>query len=103
MPYTPQFRPSYLYVGESAEQSGMIINIGAMLATLRKLLAVKMTIAEWIGTAILAAIPYLVIGMLWTLTHIDYLHGLGRVDQVASLVVSVISWPVLLFSDVCVA
>ncbi|MDT5006155.1 MAG: hypothetical protein QOJ24_3331 [Mycobacterium sp.] len=81
----------------------MIINIGAMLATLRKLLAVKMTIAEWIGTAILAAIPYLVIGMLWTLTHIDHLNELGRVDQVASLVVSVISWPVLLFSDVCVA
>ena len=81
----------------------MIINIGTMLATLRKVLAVKMTIAEWIGTAILAAIPYLVIGMLWTLTHIDHLNGLGRVDQVASLVVSVISWPVLLFSDVCVA
>jgi hypothetical protein len=81
----------------------MIINIGVMLATLRQLLAVKMTIAEWIGTAILAAIPYLVIGMLWTLTHIDHLNGLGRVDQVASLVVSVISWPVLLFSDVCVA
>jgi len=41
--------------------------------------------------------------MLWTLTHIDHLNGLGRGDQVASLVVSVISWPVLLFSDVCVA
>ena len=81
----------------------MIINIGAMLAALRKLLGVEMTLAEWIGTAILATIPYLVIGMLWTLTHIDHLNGLGRVDQVASLVVSVISWPVLLFSDVCVA
>jgi hypothetical protein len=74
-----------------------------MLATLRKLLGVEMTLAEWIGTAILAAIPYLVIGMLWTLTHIDHLNGLGRGEQVASLVVSVISWPVLLFSDVCVA
>ncbi len=81
----------------------MIINIVAVLTTLRKLLGVEMTLAEWIGTAVLAAIPYLVIGMLWTLTHIDHLNGLGRVDQVASLVVSVISWPVLLFSDVCVA
>ncbi len=81
----------------------MIINIVAMLTALRKLLGVEMTLAEWIGTAVLAAIPYLVIGMLWTLTHIDHLNGLGRVDQVASLVVSVISWPVLLFSDVCVA
>jgi len=74
-----------------------------VLTALRKLLGVEMTLAEWIGTAVLAAIPYLVIGMLWTLTHIDHLNGLGRVDQVASLVVSVISWPVLLFSDVCVA
>ncbi len=74
-----------------------------MLTALRKLLGVEMTLAEWIGTAVLAAIPYLVIGMIWTLTHIDHLNGLGRVDQVASLVVSVISWPVLLFSDVCVA
>jgi hypothetical protein len=81
----------------------MIINIAAVLDMLRKFLGVEMTIAEWIGTAILAAIPYLVIGMIWTLTHIDHLNGLGRVDQVASLVVSVISWPVLLFSDVCVA
>jgi hypothetical protein len=81
----------------------MIINIAAVLDMLRKFLGVEMTIAEWIGTAILAAIPYLVIGMLWTLTHIDHLNGLGRVDQMASLVVSVISWPVLLFSDVCVA
>jgi hypothetical protein len=81
----------------------MIINIAAVLDMLRKFLGVEMTLAEWIGTAILAAIPYLVIGMLWTLTHIDHLNGLGRVDQVASLVVSVISWPVLLFSDVCVA
>jgi len=81
----------------------MIINIVAVLTALRKLLGVEMTLAEWIGTAVLAAIPYLVIGMLWTLAHIDHLNGLGRVDQVASLVVSVISWPVLLFSDVCVA
>ena len=38
-------------------QSGMIINIGAVLATLRKFFAFEMTIAEWIGTAILAASP----------------------------------------------
>jgi hypothetical protein len=102
-PCTPQIRPSCRYVTETAVHGGMIINIGAVLATLRKLLGVEMTIAEWIGTAALTAIPYLVIGMLWTLTHIDHLNGLGRVNQVASLVVSVISWPVLLFTDVCVA
>jgi hypothetical protein len=81
----------------------MIINIGAVLATLRKLLAVEMTIAEWIGTAVLAAIPYLMIGMIWAVTHTDQLGGPGRIDRAVTLAGSVVSWPVLLFSDVCLA
>ena len=28
-----------------------------------------MTIAEWIGTAVLLAVPYLLVGVLWTLTY----------------------------------
>ena len=28
-----------------------------------------MTIAEWIGTAVMLAVPYLVVGVLWSLTH----------------------------------
>ena len=56
----------------------MIINIGAVLATLRKFLGFEMTIAEWIGTAILAAIPYLVIGVIWSVTHTDHLVGTDR-------------------------
>lgn len=47
----------------------MITNIGAVLDTLREFLGFQMTIAEWIGTAILAAIPYLVIGVIWSSTH----------------------------------
>jgi hypothetical protein len=62
-----------------------------------------MTIAEWIGTAILAAVPYLVIGVIWAVTHADHLDGLGHTGRAASLVGSVVSWPVLLFSDVCMA
>jgi hypothetical protein len=81
----------------------MIINIVAVLATLRKLLAVEMTIAEWIGTAILAAVPYLVIGVIWAVTHADPLDGFGLTGRAVSLVGSVVSWPVLLFSDVCMA
>jgi hypothetical protein len=80
----------------------MIINIGAVLATLRKFLGFEMTIAEWIGTAILAAVPYLVIGMIWSATHTDRVSGLTGVDRVASVLGSIVSWPVLLFSDVCV-
>lgn len=81
----------------------MIINIGAVLATLRKFLGFEMTIAEWIGTAILAAIPYLVIGVIWSATHTGHLDGLSGIDRTVSLLGSIVSWPVLLFSDVCMA
>lgn len=81
----------------------MIINIGAVLATLRKFLGFEMTVAEWIGTAILAAIPYLVIGVIWSATHTDHLVGTTGIDRTVSLLGSIVSWPVLLFSDVCMA
>ena len=81
----------------------MTINIGAVLATLRKFLVFEMTIAEWIGTAILAAIPYLVIGVIWSATHTGHLDGLSGIDRTVSLLGSIVSWPVLLFSDVCMA
>lgn len=72
-----------------------------MLATLRKFFAFEMTIAEWIGTAILAAIPYLVIGVIWSLTHTSNLEGMSGIDRAVSFLGSIVSWPVLLFSDVC--
>ena len=81
----------------------MIINIGAVLATLRKFLGFEMTVAEWIGTAILAAIPYLVIGVIWSATHTDHLVAMTGIDRTVSLLGSIVSWPVLLFSDVCMA
>jgi hypothetical protein len=74
-----------------------------VLATLRKFLGFEMTIAEWIGTAILAAIPYLVIGVIWSATHTQQLSGLTGVDRAPALLGSIVSWPVLLFSDVCMA
>jgi apolipoprotein N-acyltransferase len=74
-----------------------------VLTTVRNLLKFEMTIAEWIGTAILGAIPYLVIGMVWSTTHTDQLAGLTGMDRAASFLGSIVSWPVLLFSDVCMA
>ena len=79
----------------------MIINIDAVLATVRKILGFEMTIAEWLGTAILAAIPYLVIGLIWSLTHTQQLSGLTGIDRTVSFLGAIVSWPVLLFSDVC--
>lgn len=81
----------------------MVINIGAVLDALRKFFGFEMTIAEWIGTALLAAIPYLVIGVTWATTHAGHLGGLTGFDRAVSFLGSIVSWPVLLFSDVCMA
>ena len=42
-------------------------------------------LSEWVGTAILAAIPYLVIGVIWSLTHTDHLHGMTGIDRTVSI------------------
>ena len=81
----------------------MLINIGAVLDTVRRLLGFEMTIAEWIGTATLAAIPYLVIGVVWSATHTGHLGGLTGIDRAVSVLAAIVGWPALLFSDVCVA
>ena len=49
-----------------------------MLGTLRRVLSFEMTIAEWIGTAVMLAVPYLVVGALWSLRTrgSPYTHGL---------------------------
>jgi len=49
-----------------------------------------MTIAEWIGTGAMLAVPYLAIGLLWALISSD---GLG----------SVLWWPAMLVSTACLA
>ena len=62
-----------------------------MLTTLRRVLSFEMTIAEWIGTTALVAAPYPVMGVVWALTHS------GPVLE------SILWWPALLASTVCLA
>ena len=63
-----------------------------MLTAVRRVLGFQMTIAEWIGTAVMLAVPYLAIGVLWALTH-----ARGRQGG------SIVWWPVMLVSTVCLA
>ncbi len=72
-----------------------------MITGLRRILGYQMTIAEWIGTALILGIPYLAIGVIWSLTHTDRLSALEGTDLVVSLLGSIVSWPVLFFSNVC--
>jgi len=41
------------------------------------------------------------VGVIWSSTHIDHLRNLESLDAVVSFLGAIVSWPVLLFSDVC--
>jgi len=67
----------------------------------RRVLEFEMTIAEWIGTALMLAAPYVLVGLVWALTHpADRVaaHGIG---WILLFLRAVIAWPVLLLSNAC--
>lgn len=70
-----------------------------MLAKVRRILSFEMTIAEWIGTAAMLAVPYLLVGVIWS-HQLSHSHGAARV---VAFLGSVASWPVLAVTDVCLA
>jgi hypothetical protein len=73
-----------------------------MLSALRRVLSFEMTIAGWIAAAVILAVPYLVVGAAWTATHTDQLDTQG-VDHIFAILRSIVSWPALLVSAVCLA
>jgi NADH:ubiquinone oxidoreductase subunit 4 (subunit M) len=72
-----------------------------MLVTIRRILGFQLTIAELIGLGLIVGTPYLLVGIIWSTTHTAQLQHLHGVDLVVSFLGSIVSWPVLLFSDVC--
>lgn len=72
-----------------------------MLTRLRNLLDYKLTVAELLGLAVMLGVPYLVVGVVWSSTHTAHLEHMQGADLVVSYLGSIVSWPVLLFSNVC--
>jgi uncharacterized membrane protein YiaA len=81
----------------------MTINIDTMLARVRQLLEFELSIAELVGGAVLLAVPYLLVGLGWTITHAQALHGLRGLELAVSLLGSIALWPALLLANVCLA
>lgn len=79
----------------------MAINIMGMLGALRKVLAYQVTVGELIVAAVVLGTPYLIIGVIWSSTHTEHLQHMAGLDLTVSYLGSIVSWPVLLFSDVC--
>lgn len=72
-----------------------------MLTAVRKVLSFQMTIAEWIGTAVLLVIPYLAIGLVWLFFHIDHLNHGGVGHRIILILATIASWPALLVANGC--
>jgi hypothetical protein len=72
-----------------------------MLERVRRFLGSQLTIAELIGLGLIVGTPYLVVGTIWSMTHTAHLQHMHGADLVVSFLGSIVSWPVLLFSDVC--
>ena len=65
------------------------------------MLSYQVTIGELIVAALVLGTPYLIVGVIWSSTHTEHLHHMTGVDLAVSYLGSIVSWPVLLFSDVC--
>lgn len=72
-----------------------------MLETVRRFLGYQLTIAELIGLGLIIGTPYLIVGTIWSTTHTAHLQHMHGADLVVSFLGSIVSWPVLLVSDVC--
>lgn len=72
-----------------------------MLGTLRKFLSFQVTVGELITAGLVVGTPYLIVGVIWSSTHTAHLESMAGQDLVVSSLGSIVSWPVLLFSDVC--
>jgi hypothetical protein len=72
-----------------------------VVTKLRNFLGYRMRVSEWIGLAMVLGAPYLVVGFIWSLAHTEHLHDMHGVNLVVSFLGAIVSWPVLLFSNVC--
>ncbi|OBB68420.1 hypothetical protein [Mycobacterium sp. 852014-50255_SCH5639931] len=72
-----------------------------MLNRIRQVLDYQLTIAELMGIAVLLGTPYLIVGVIWSSTHTGHLREMHGLDLVVSFLGSIVSWPVLIFANVC--
>ncbi|MEV0431936.1 hypothetical protein [Nocardia sp. NPDC050413] len=71
-----------------------------MLRRLDRFLSYEMKVSEFLGTLIILAIPYGLVGVIWTFTHTSHLRDLHGADLVVSFLGSIVCWPVLTFANV---
>lgn len=59
-----------------------------------------MKVSEFLGTLIILAIPYGLVGLIWSVTHTSHLREMHGIDVIISFLGSIVCWPVLIFANV---
>jgi hypothetical protein len=72
-----------------------------MLTRFRELMDCELSIAELIGMGLLLAGPYLIVGLVWSITHAEPFQRIGGVELLISVIGSIALWPALLLANVC--
>lgn len=72
-----------------------------LLGGIGRLLSYRMTVGELIGLGCILGVPYLIVGLIWTLTHATRLHEMHGLDLAVSFLGSIVAWPVLAIANVC--
>jgi NADH:ubiquinone oxidoreductase subunit 4 (subunit M) len=72
-----------------------------MLEKLRRVLEFRLSIAQLMAIGLILGTPYLLVGTIWSTTHTEHLREMHGVDLAVSFLGSIVSWPVLLFANVC--
>jgi len=72
-----------------------------MLEKLCRVLEFRLSIGQLMAIGIILGTPYLLVGTIWSTTHTEHLHQMNGVDLAVSFLGSIVSWPVLLFANVC--
>ena len=72
-----------------------------MLQRIRRVLDFEVTIGQLIVIGLVLGTPYLLVGTIWSATHSQHLSQMNDIDMAVSFLGSIVSWPVLLFSNVC--
>lgn len=68
---------------------------------MRRLLSYRVSIGQLIVVALLIGTPYLIVGAIWSSTHTEHLNRMDGIDLAVSFLGAIVSWPVLLFANVC--
>lgn len=67
---------------------------------IKEILQYRISIQQLVYLAVLFAVPYGIVGILWAANHSAHLDDVSGLDRLLSLAGEVLAWPVLVVADI---